>query len=150
MDEWLKQLQADLHEAAKDSSDWFAEVSKQSNEAIDAAVEASVSTLESVDKAIAPALDQFGDQLVNQMDSAVDASVIFIEQQLTPWIEQTSAPLTNTAMPWLQNHTACIGCRHYHGTAYGEEMLVCGMHPYGPEARTCNDWASVWPSDASS
>ncbi|MGD1866430.1 MAG: hypothetical protein ACFB0D_17915 [Phormidesmis sp.] len=150
MDEWLKQLQANLHEAAKDSSDWFAEVSKQSNEAIDAAVEASVSTLESVDKAIAPALDQFGDQLVNQMDSAVDASVIFIEQQLTPWIEQTSAPLTNTAMPWLQNHTACIGCRHYHGTAYGEEMLVCGMHPYGPEARTCNDWASVWPSDASS
>lgn len=150
MDEWLKQLQADLHEAAKDSSDWFAEVSKQSNEAIDAAVEASVSTLESVDKAIAPALDQFGDQLVNQMDSAVDASVIFIEQQLTPWIEQTSAPLTNTAMPWLQNHTACIGCKHYHGTAYGEEMLVCGMHPYGPEERTCTDWASVWPSDASS
>ncbi|MEM6867938.1 MAG: hypothetical protein AAF528_06115 [Cyanobacteria bacterium P01_C01_bin.121] len=142
MDEWLKQLQADLHEAAKDSSDWFAEVSKQGNEMLDAVVEASVVTLQGVDEAITPAMEQLGEQ----MDTAVDASVEFIEQQLTPWIEQTSAPITNTVTPWLQNHSACIGCKYYHGMAYGEEMLICGMHPYGPEDRNCDDWESVWPS----
>ncbi len=145
MDEWLRQLQDGIHEVAKDSSDWFADVSKQSNEAIDAAVEASVSTLQGVDEAIAPALEQLGDR----MNAAVDESVVFIEQQLTPWIERTAAPITHTVTPWLQNHPACIGCEHYHGTAYGEDMLICGMHPYGPDDRTCADWKSVWPDDAS-
>ncbi|MEM9946752.1 MAG: hypothetical protein AAF810_11885 [Cyanobacteria bacterium P01_D01_bin.36] len=140
MDEWLKQLQADLHEVAKDSSDWFAEVSKQSNEMIDAVVEASVSALQGMDDVMTPALEELGEQ----MDEALDASVVFVEQQLTPWVEKTSAPITHTVTPWLQNHPACIGCEHYHGTAYGEEMLVCGMHPYGPDDRNCADWESVW------
>ncbi|MEL7333776.1 MAG: hypothetical protein AAFN12_16125 [Cyanobacteria bacterium J06560_2] len=149
MDEWLQQLQADIHEAAKDSSDWFADVSQQGNEAIEAWVESSLSAVEtlenSLQQAITPALEDFD----TQMDKAVDASIVFIDQTLTPLIEQTAAPLTNTVNPWLQNHPACIGCKFYHGNAYGDNMLVCGMHPYGPEDRTCADWASVWPQSAS-
>ena len=149
MDEWLQQLQADIHEAAKDSSDWFADVSQQGNEAIEAWVESSLSAVEtlenSLQQAITPALEDFD----TQMDKAVDASIVFIDQTLTPFIEQTAAPLTNTVNPWLQNHPACIGCKFYHGNAYGDNMLVCGMHPYGPEDRTCADWASVWPQNDS-
>ncbi len=151
MDEWLKQLQADIHEAAKDSSDWFAEVSQQSNKAIESLAEASLNAIESFEKdlsdSITPALENFD----AQVDEAIDASFLFIDQTLTPWIEETTAPLTNTVNPWLQNHPACIGCKFYHGTAYGEEMLVCGMHPYGPDDdRNCQDWESVWPSQTPS
>jgi hypothetical protein len=40
----------------------------------------------------------------------------------------------------------CIGCRHYHGQAYGMSQqtrvrLICGFHPYGWTAGgDCPDW----------
>lgn len=43
----------------------------------------------------------------------------------------------------------CIGCRHYHGHAYGLQRaqrvpLVCAMHPYGWQADgPCPDWEST-------
>lgn len=40
----------------------------------------------------------------------------------------------------LENHPACIGCRHYHGYAYGGNLLVCGMHPEGWHDGNCPDW----------
>lgn len=39
-------------------------------------------------------------------------------------------------------HPVCVGCRHYHGMAYGGQELVCGMHPYGWEGESCPDWES--------
>ncbi|MEL6553664.1 MAG: hypothetical protein AAFQ63_09435 [Cyanobacteria bacterium J06621_11] len=148
MDEWLKQLQASLHEAAKDSSDWFADVSQQSNDVIEAWVASSIETLESVEKsvenAVTPALEDALESFDTRVDEAVDASIVFLNEEFTPWIEETAAPLTRTVNPWLQHHPACIGCKFYHGTAYGDEMLVCGMHPYGPDDRNCEDWESVW------
>lgn len=143
MDDWLKQLQADIHEAAKDSSDWFATVSQQSAEAVEQWAESAVDTIERVDKEISPALEKLTSNLDTAVDSAIDNTLIFLEQDLTPWLEEVSAPVTRTVNPWLQHHPACIGCKHYHGMDYGHEMLVCGMHPYGPEDRSCGDWESV-------
>ena len=37
-------------------------------------------------------------------------------------------------------HPACIGCRHYHGRVYGNNLLVCAMHPYGWDENNCPDW----------
>lgn len=31
----------------------------------------------------------------------------------------------------------CQGCKHLHGRVYGENLLVCGMHPHGQE--NCSD-----------
>ena len=42
----------------------------------------------------------------------------------------------------LQQPSACVGCRHYHGNAYGGNLLVCGMHPYGWDNENCPDWES--------
>jgi hypothetical protein len=40
----------------------------------------------------------------------------------------------------VDKNPACVGCRHYHGQAYGGNLLVCGMHPSGCEDDTCPDW----------
>jgi hypothetical protein len=40
----------------------------------------------------------------------------------------------------VEKNPACIGCRHYHGQAYGGNLLVCGMHPSGWEDDSCPDW----------
>jgi hypothetical protein len=44
--------------------------------------------------------------------------------------------------PSAEKNPACIGCRHYHGQAYGGNLLVCGMHPYGWDGDNCPDWQS--------
>jgi hypothetical protein len=42
--------------------------------------------------------------------------------------------------PSASRHPACRGCQHYHGQMYGENLLVCGMHPYGWDGDDCPDW----------
>lgn len=38
----------------------------------------------------------------------------------------------------------CPTCRHYDGKTYGGNLLVCGMHPYGPQVEgDCDDWQGV-------
>lgn len=144
MDEWLKQLQTTLDLAAQNSSEWLIEVSQKADQAIEEWVDSSLEVAQEIDQAIAPTLARLGDQ----MDSALDSGLVFLDEHVAPWVEETAAPLTQTVNPWLQNHPTCVGCRNYHGAAYGEEMLVCGMHPYGPEDETCPDWESVWPTDS--
>ena len=140
MDDWFKQLQTELNKAAHDSSHWFSEVSHQAEAAVESWIEGSTKLFEDIDSAIAPALNNLTEQVDNSLDIGLEA----IDQQLVPWIEETTAPVTCTVDPWLQNHPTCIGCQHYHGAYYGEAMLVCGMHPYGPEDKSCEDWESVW------
>lgn len=156
MDDWLKQLQEALDRAAQDASERWAEVSKQATQvveqvvepaieqAIDQWVDDSLEVLDQVEQALSPTFNQMNVQL----DDALDAGLLFFDQQIAPWIEETTAPVTHIVNPWLQDHPACIGCQHYHGTVYGGEMLVCGMHPYGPEDKTCPDWASAWPTNS--
>lgn len=42
--------------------------------------------------------------------------------------------------PTLEKNPACMGCRHYHGQAYGGNLFVCAMHPYGWDTENCPDW----------
>lgn len=36
--------------------------------------------------------------------------------------------------------SSCQQCKNYHGQRYGENLLVCGMHPYGPGDEACEDF----------
>lgn len=36
---------------------------------------------------------------------------------------------------------ACIGCTNYHGVEYGDNVLVCGIHPNGWDSDNCPDYA---------
>lgn len=42
--------------------------------------------------------------------------------------------------PTPEKNPACIGCRYYHGYAYGGNLLVCAMHPQGWHDSNCPDW----------
>jgi hypothetical protein len=48
--------------------------------------------------------------------------------------------LTPKVNPDPNTHPACIGCQNYHGYIYGGNLLVCGLHPYGWDDKTCPDW----------
>ena len=131
MDEWLRQLQASLDEAAQGSEKWLIEVIEETDQAVSQAAEA-----------IGPVVIE----LHQQVEDSLDATEIFLSEHFTPWVETVTMPITHTITPYLQAHHACVGCEHYNGTAHGGNMLVCAMHPYGPEDETCQDWSSVWDS----
>ncbi len=148
MDDWLKQLQDNIDAAAKDSSQWLIEmseeVSKEADKLADEWVEASAESFDEMNSALEPALSELNDRL----EDASDATERFITQQLTPWIEEVTLPISCTVNPLLQNHPVCVGCKYYNGSNFGDSMLVCAMHPYGPEEKTCADKESVWPVPA--
>ena len=150
MDDWLKQLQDEFSAATKEAGELLEEVTretaKETEKAADQLLEVSTSVMDEVDRVIGPAISSWS----NQIDDSLEAGFLYLDQHLTPWLEELAAPVTHTVNPWLQNHPTCVGCRNYHGTAYGDQMMVCAMHPYGPETESCRDWESVWPEDSES
>jgi hypothetical protein len=59
-------------------------------------------------------------------------------EQPTPF--SWDIPIPAKPMPNPATHPACVGCLNYDGSAYGGNLLVCGMHPYGCDSSTCADW----------
>ncbi|MDJ0680826.1 MAG: hypothetical protein QNJ18_13285 [Xenococcaceae cyanobacterium MO_167.B52] len=79
------------------------------------------------------------------IDTIYDAD---FEENGIPWDEMGNLVESefmdiNTYQPSIENHPACIGCRHYHGKSYNGNLLVCAMHPYGSENNTCVDWEGL-------
>ena len=146
MDDWLKQFQQDLQEAVNstlEQTEQFLDVlADQAVEVVspvlDAADELADELADHVAENISPPLSQALDELETQVEPVVGSVV--------SWCEQAMAPLHQTLTPWLQNHPKCAGCSYYHGESYEGQMLVCALHPHGPdEYDECPDWDSVWP-----
>ncbi|MBE9078725.1 hypothetical protein IQ241_15715 [Romeria aff. gracilis LEGE 07310] len=140
MEAWLKQISQTLEAVAEQSERWLLAASKDASEAMDELLDASVSALSEFEDAVLPTFERLSEDLAQILEPGID----FLEENLDRWVEDTAAPLTHTLQPWLQEHPTCIGCRHYHGENYGENILICAMYPYGPDQETCPDWESVW------
>jgi hypothetical protein len=112
-------------------------------------------------KSIGEALDWMGKafyqgcqsfvQEAEEISLEIEAAADVLLAPVYDWLDEvdemisgTSRPFVQTVSPVLQDHPACVGCAHYHGETYGENLLVCAMHPYGVEDRICSDWQSVW------
>jgi hypothetical protein len=136
MDDWYKQV-----------NDWLNHIGEQVETTVttiaDAAETAGKEMADRLDRELAPWLAQWVQPL---LDTPLDLDFDFdqaIDDVIQPWRQ--------TLEPPLNNHPLCAGCQHYHGQAYGGDMLVCGMHPYGPMAdqtscgdKTPIDWQEPW------
>ncbi|EGJ34895.1 hypothetical protein LYNGBM3L_10440 [Moorena producens 3L] len=93
------------------------------------------------------------EEFANEIDNALGAEIDQCLQEIVePFVEiyfdfevmvsETDEDFPDSVTPSSQKHPACIGCRHYHGQAYGGNLLVCAMHPYGWDTEDCPDWES--------
>lgn len=57
----------------------------------------------------------------------------------------TVGPRTHHQIPLERREllSNCRQCKNYHGQKYGGNLLVCGMHPYGPSGDTCDDFEKI-------
>lgn len=136
MENWSEDFVEMLDTIAKEVEHFFADVAKDIDAAIDALVDVSEEFAEQMHTAFA---SDFEEQISGFIDPILEA-VLGLEGA----VEEASQPIIHTVDPILNHHTACVGCRHYHGQVYGGTPLVCGMHPYGWEDEQCPDWQSVW------
>jgi hypothetical protein len=94
--------------------------------------------------------EELGEQVQNTIATEVDQ---YLQDLAEPFLdgywELNDLPSSDfgfdSAFPYSveatsEENPACIGCRHYHGQAYGGNLLVCGMHPSGWEELNCPDW----------
>lgn len=68
--------------------------------------------------------------------------IIELYAELEEMVGETEQAFTYPEEPTLEQHPACIGCRHYHGQVYAGNLFVCAMHPYGWDTQECPDWES--------
>lgn len=131
-DEFLVMIQAIV-----DGIEQFVEDrAKELEDTVDTLLEASEELAEQIEAAIAPELEQ---RMNEFFDPILEAYLGF-----EVLVEEAAQPMVNTVEPIINEHPACVGCRHYHGQSYNGVMLVCGMHPYGCEEEKCPDWESFW------
>lgn len=118
-------------------------------------------------EAIALSLEDFMTDIQQTVEEVAESIQQEIGQEIEDFWREFIAPFINleiegemhfnfeddfTAEPdfWLNPkiepsatlHPACIGCANYHGRMYNENLLVCGMHPYGVDSDQCTDWES--------
>lgn len=93
----------------------------------------------------------FSEEVAQQLQETISYDIeqllnAIVEPLIEPYPELDDATFDSE---WLINdpeeslfkqYPACVGCRHFHGQAYGGNLLVCGMHPYGAEGDSCPDW----------
>jgi hypothetical protein len=131
-----------LQELVEEVERFLNEVAQEVDEAVDALLEATEEIAEQwqskLETEIEPKIDEFFAPFLD--------ALLGIETAIGTAVEETTRPVVNTVEPMINEHSACVGCRNYHGQVYGGDMLVCGMHPYGWDGEKCPDWESVWPS----
>jgi hypothetical protein len=155
-DQWAENISAFLTVSAQITESWLTYTTDSTLEVADAVTEdlaqQVVPTLDAwadtVDETLKPletALGAEADRLADAVSEQLTPLVTPLVTELERWLGVIAEPVNRTVDPWLNDHPACVGCRHYHGQAYGGNMFICAMHPYGAEDNQCPDWESVWP-----
>jgi hypothetical protein len=123
---------------SKQAEQLLDEFSKGVETAVDSLFEFAEDLTEQIDQALAPGLSEFDQEMEGWMEPLIQF-INTLENSFT----EAAAPITHTVEPLINQHPACVGCRHYHGQSYNDTMFVCAMHPYGWAEEQCPDWESV-------
>ena len=124
MEEWQKDFFEMMEAVADEVEQFFIGIT----EVVDAVAE-------SVQTTIATDINQCLQELFEPI------AEIYLEfEEIVGEGEQPFTYMVDTVEPTPQKNPACMGCHHYHGQAYGGNLLVCAMHPYGWDDKNCPDW----------
>ena len=128
MEKWQKDFFEILETVTDEVEQFFLGVT----EIVDTFFEISEEITDQVQNTIATELDQYLNELAEP--------ILEIYWELEEVVGEGEQSFPYIVEPTLEEHPACIGCLHYHGMVYGENLLICGMHPYGWEGESCPDW----------
>ncbi|ABG50880.1 conserved hypothetical protein [Trichodesmium erythraeum IMS101] len=134
MEDWSKNFFEVIETAMLEVENFFDEMTKEVSEVCDELGKFSEEIAEEININIFAEMDEYVDQLV---DPIIE---VYLDFYPDIEIEDVDYYLVDHLEPTIEKHPACRGCIHYHGQFYGGNLLVCAMHPYGVEDKSCLDW----------
>lgn len=147
MDDWGKEFYKAVESVATEVDRIFQEVVREIDDWVEEWVEISEEFTTEVEETLRSTLPI--DEMAAQFDRYLQESIeplfeLYLDLDFDwdgrneddPFVPVTYVP------PTADRNSACIGCAHYHGQMYGNNLMVCGMHPYGCEGDSCPDWES--------
>lgn len=148
MDDWAKEFYKAVESVATEVDRIFQEVVQEIDDWVEEWVEVSEEFSTQVEETLRSTLpiDEMAAQFDRYLQESLDPLFelyLDLEFDLDQRQEEDDpfVPVTYV-QPSAEKNSACIGCQHYHGQIYGNNLLVCGMHPYGWEGESCPDWES--------
>ncbi|NES84583.1 MAG: hypothetical protein F6K10_26035 [Moorea sp. SIO2B7] len=143
MEDWQKDFLNMLETVTVEFEQFFQDVGEvvesvadELGEVFETVVEEIENTVEEIENTIVTEIDQYLEiffepivEIEPELEEIPNYNVTENDFSINPKVEATST-----------NHTACVGCRHFHGQVYGRNLLVCAMHPYGWDDENCPDW----------
>jgi hypothetical protein len=136
MTEWWEILAT----AAAEVEQFFQEVGKAVETFTDEVNETIETVAEQIQETIIIEIDQYVQDFFELIiEAGIEVEEIFYEE-LEELADESEFVFIRQESPTSKRHPACIGCRNYHGVVYGNNLLVCAMHPYGWDDENCPDW----------
>lgn len=135
MEDWQREMYRQFEQWADEAEQFWTETTQAMLGTIDEACQLSDAIAKDLEDIFWDELERLGEWLGSPLDPSSDYRYdIHIEYGFDHDMDLPDFRIWRAP-------TVCANCRHYHGQVYGGNMLVCGMHPYGPgeEATSCPD-----------
>ncbi|CDN16695.1 MAG: hypothetical protein HRU34_02260 [Richelia sp.] len=127
----MDQLEKDFWEMIQAAADEVEKIFVGINEMVDTFFEFTEEMTEQLQESITTDIEDYINEITEPFfDNYWDMEDMTIDFD-------SAFPYPVEATP--ENNPACMGCIHYHGQAYGGNLLVCGMHPNGWDDENCPD-----------
>ena len=124
----------------KDFTEWIDNVTVAVEGFVDEVGQSMEKAAEDFENDLFREIEQFLDDVFAPI---IDVSIREESQNYYYYYEYNQDPesiLSPKIEPTHNVHPACRGCTHYHGRLYGQNLFVCGMHPYASNNDSCSDW----------
>jgi hypothetical protein len=145
MRDWQSDLFNTVEDFATGVEDLMTEVSASAmailEQLVDRSIEVSEEIATDMTDSLSEVLKEVSTEFSVQTQVFLDADLeAFLNMLLHPltmesiedWINITySANVSQYTSVPVEPHPLCADCKYFHGQAYNEISLVCGMHPYG-------------------
>ena len=147
MNDWRSDFLNAIDQAIDGIEDFAGEVvagaTKQFDRLVEFSVEWSDETAQEAIDAVADVITEVMTQVNTEVSAQTQAFLNtdldgflntllqqFTIESLEDWVNAVSVPNQYSGVP-VKPHPLCANCKNFHGQAYNEVSLVCGMHPYG-------------------
>jgi hypothetical protein len=145
MNDWQSDLFNAMEDFATGVEDWVTEVSASTVAVLEQIVAQSIEVSEEitaeVTETFSEVIKEVSTEFSMQAETFLDTDLeTFLNTFLYPltmssiedWINANANPNANPYMGVpIAPHPLCADCKNFHGQAYNDVSLVCGMHPYG-------------------
>jgi hypothetical protein len=127
----MEQLEKDFWEMIQAAADEVEKFFMGINEMVDTFFEFTEEMTEQLQESIATDIEDYFSEITEPFfDAYWDMEDVVSDFD-------SAFPYPVEATP--EQNPACMGCIHYHGHAYGGNLLVCAMHPHGWDDENCPD-----------